>query len=175
MYQHGFCRGKIPRKSCKGNFEEVSELRYTHDTFGRDIQLGAARERLKDAEALHHGKRCTGAIYMGGYAIECSLKALICSQDHKDNFKDTGFYEKHPHGSLHDLNRLLNYASKYTPLKNMVTYQEPYKSAWSVITQFWQKDELRYWNKLEDTDSSERFLASVKKIYALILHQLERR
>jgi hypothetical protein len=167
-----FIRGwmQTRKKFCKGKCEGDSELPYKHDTYDRRIQLGAARERLKDAEALHHVNRCTGAIYLGGYAIECSLKALICSQEHKNNFKDTEFYKGNPKTHLHDLNHLLKHASL-----DIVTVKEPYKSAWNVIIQSWHKDELRYWDKLESNTSSERFLASVKKMYGLILYQLERK
>jgi hypothetical protein len=42
------------------------------DTYDRRIQLGASRRRFEDAEILHNQKRWTGAIYMGGYAIECN-------------------------------------------------------------------------------------------------------
>ncbi len=59
------------------------------DTYGRSIQLGASRRRLEDAEALHRQKRWHGAVYLGGYTIECSLKALICYNEEKQNFKDT--------------------------------------------------------------------------------------
>lgn len=171
MCHYGFSSGKIIHKICKGTREEDWELPYHHDTFDRRIQLGAARERLKDAEALHHLNRCTGAIYLGGYAIECSLKALICSQEHKYNFKDTDFYKGNPKTALHELNRLLT----HTSLEGIIRLNEPYKNAWSVITQSWRKDELRYWDKLENNASSERFLASVKKMYELILYHLERK
>ena len=48
------------------------------DTYDRRCQLGASRRRFEDASALHSCKRWGGAVYMGGYAIECSLKSLIC-------------------------------------------------------------------------------------------------
>jgi hypothetical protein len=171
MCYYSLSKSKTIHKFRKGKIEGDRELSYKHDTFDRRIQEGAARERLKDAEALHQLNRCTGAIYLGGYAIECSLKALICSQEHKYNFKDTNFYKGNPKTALHELNRLLT----HTSLERIVTLNEPYKNAWSVITQSWRKDELRYWDKLENNASSERFLASVKKMYELILYHLERK
>ena len=59
---------------------------YQHDTYDRRIQLGASRRRREDAEALHGAGRWAGGIYLAGYAIECSLKALICSFEGKNNF-----------------------------------------------------------------------------------------
>jgi hypothetical protein len=54
--------------------------------------LGASRHRHKDAELLQQSARWNGAIYLAGYAIECSLKSLICYSEHKDNLKETSFF-----------------------------------------------------------------------------------
>ena len=59
------------------------------DTYGRTIYLGASRRRLEDAEALYNQERWNGAIYMGGYAIECALKSLLCHEEDIVNFKKT--------------------------------------------------------------------------------------
>lgn len=37
----------------------------------------AAKERLRDAEALLSAGRRTGAVYLAGYTVECTLKALL--------------------------------------------------------------------------------------------------
>ncbi|MEM9922477.1 MAG: hypothetical protein AAF915_01760 [Cyanobacteria bacterium P01_D01_bin.50] len=63
------------------------------DTFDRRCQLGASRRRLEDAIALQNSKRWAGSIYLGGYAIECSLKSLICYMEGKNNFKDTQIFK----------------------------------------------------------------------------------
>ena len=39
----------------------------------------SAIQRLEDAEFLLEADRTTGAVYLGGYAVECMLKALILS------------------------------------------------------------------------------------------------
>jgi HEPN domain-containing protein len=36
-----------------------------------------ARERLNDAEFLREGGRNSAAVYLGGYGIECALKAAV--------------------------------------------------------------------------------------------------
>lgn len=46
----------------------------SYDTYDRRVQLGASRHRYKDAEFLQQSARWNGAIYLAGYAIECSLK-----------------------------------------------------------------------------------------------------
>ena len=171
MYYRSFSGGKTIYKICKGKYEESRELPYNHDTFDRRIQLGASRRRREDAEALHNANRWTGAIYLAGYAIECSLKALICYDERKDNFKDTKLFKKGTQGaSLHNLNHLLQ---ELPALQRLIALDRTgtYKNAWNVITQSWQKDELRYWDKSGNKDSSERFLASIQKMHELILSQ----
>ena len=78
------------------------------DTYDRRCQLGTSRRRLDDAVALHNQKRWTGAIYLGGYAIECALKSLICYEEEENNFKDTKCFQKVQGASLHNLTILLN-------------------------------------------------------------------
>jgi hypothetical protein len=146
------------------------EVPYNHDTFDRRIQLGASRRRREDAEVLHQANRWTGAIYMGGYAIECSLKALICYNESKNNFKDTKFFKskEKQRGSLHDLSSLLQ---ELPDLDRSIKFDRTgtYLKAWNTITHEWQKDALRYFDRQKNKETSESFLASVKKIHTLIL------
>ncbi len=46
-----------------------------------------------------------------------------------------------------------------------------YKTAWNIITSLWQKDELRYWDKLGSEDDCQRFIDAVKLIHNFILDQ----
>lgn len=39
-----------------------------------------ASERLQDAKVLLKNGRYNGAVYSGGYVIECLLKAVICQR-----------------------------------------------------------------------------------------------
>jgi hypothetical protein len=146
-------------------------LTYQHDTYDRRIQLGASRRRREDAEALHEARRWGGAIYLAGYAIECSLCALVCSHEGKNNFKDTRLFKKGIQGAtLHNLTHLLQ---ALPAVQRAITLDRTgiYKDAWNIITSLWQKDELRYWDKLGDEHDSERFMASVKLLHTFILNQ----
>ena len=146
-------------------------MSYQHDTFDRRIQLGASRRRREDAEVLHNANRWAGAIYLAGYAIECSLKALICSFEGKNNFKETRIFKRGAQGnSLHSLIHLL----QETPSLQraiMLDRTGKYRAAWNIITSLWQKDELRYWDKLGSEDDCRRFIDAVKLIHNFILHQ----
>jgi hypothetical protein len=143
---------------------------YFHDTYDHRVQLGAARRRWEDAEALHNAGRWAGAIYMAGYAIECALCASICFQEGKNNFKDTRvFIKKGMQGAtLHDLTKLLQ---ELPMLQKAIKYgyNGKYQNAWNTITTFWQKDKLRYYNKIGNEDDSKRFIDAVRMIYGIIL------
>jgi len=146
-------------------------LPYQHDTFDRRIQLGASRRRREDAVTLHEAGRWAGAIYLAGYAIECSLCALICLHEGKNNLKDTRFFREGVRGAtLHNLIHLLQVLP---PIQRAIKYDRTgkYKDAWNTITSLWQKDELRYWDKLGDEHDSERFMGAVKLLHTFILNQ----
>ena len=52
---------------------------------GQDFQRLAV-ERLEDAKVLLAAHRYSAAFYVGGYAIECSLKACICKKTKAGDF-----------------------------------------------------------------------------------------
>jgi hypothetical protein len=144
-------------------------LTYQHDTYDRRVQLGASRRRREDAENLHNAGRWAGSIYLAGYAIECSLKALICYNENKNSFRDTRICQRGGHGNtLHSLTLLLNESSALQRAIKLDRTNK-YKEAWKTITSLWQKDELRYWDKLGNEDDCRRFIDAVKLIHAFIL------
>jgi hypothetical protein len=109
-------------------------------------------------------------MYLAGYAIECSLKAWVCSHEQRLNFKDTRMFRQLGQGAaLHNLNLFLNYLG---PLDEAIKRKRDprYASAWKIVTYMWQKDELRYWNKLGNKEDCRRFLEAVQFMYQFILH-----
>ncbi len=141
------------------------------DTYDKRCQLGASRRRFEDALALHSCKRWKGAVYMGGYAIECSLKSLICDEENKGNFKDTSVYNRGVQGSsLHNLATLFG---KIPSLQRTIELDRTgsYRNAWNIITSTWINDELRYSDKLGDELKSTKFIEAVKKWHQLILNK----
>jgi HEPN domain-containing protein len=65
---------------------------------------GLANVRIRDAETLLAAKRWSGAYYLGGYAVECALKACIAKLTKPDEFPDRTFAEK---CWTHDIERLV--------------------------------------------------------------------
>lgn len=42
--------------------------------------MNLARRRISESRALFRARQYSGAYYLAGYAVECSLKAAICKQ-----------------------------------------------------------------------------------------------
>lgn len=139
------------------------------DTYDKRCQLGASRRRLEDAQALHNYQRWAGAIYLGGYAIECSLKSLICYEEGKTNFKDTRIFQKRLQGaSLHNLTSLLE---SLPTLQRTIQLERTgtYKKAWKVVSSLWHNDELRYSDKTGEKKDSQEFIQAVQTLHKFLL------
>jgi hypothetical protein len=144
------------------------------DTYDARVQLGASRRRKEDAIALHEKHRWNGAIYMGGYAIECCLKSLICFEENKTNFKETIAFKKGLQGSdLHNLAKLLESAERLQRAIKLDRRQPGYREAWHTVSSLWLNDELRYSDKAGNQQNSEKFIEAVKQIHQLLLTQQE--
>lgn len=140
-------------------------------TYDQRVQLGASRRRREDAEALHTAECWNGAIYLGGYTIECSLKSLICYNEGKTNFKDTRVFRKGLSGnSLHNLTKLL---AEVQPLQRAIELDRTntLKPGWKTIQNLWQKDALRYSEKKGTHQDSERFISAVQQLHKWLLSQ----
>ena len=99
-----------------------------------------ARARLKDGQALFRARRYDGAIYLCGYAVECSLKARICNALHWSGFPSTQKeFSRFSSFRTHDLDTLLTLSGREAKIKAR------HLAEWSEASQ-WQP-EVRY-NKI---------------------------
>lgn len=146
-------------------------MTYTHNTFDRRILLGASRRRLEDASNLSLAQRWSGSMYLGGYAIECSLKALICYLEGANNLQDTrSFKNQEQDMRSHQLTRLVQVLPQLQrAIETDRTGQ--YREAWEYLCTRWRTNELRYWDRQGEPDVSERFLQAVKTLHRYILEQ----
>lgn len=118
--------------------------------------LRAAIQRLTTAEFLLANKYNLDAMYLAGYAVECSLKALIVAATAESDRpailkKLTGGKKMHSPEVLGGLLRDLNHP---IPAKLAQRFR---KSSWSV--------DLRYESGRTDTGETRAFLKTVKAVY----------
>jgi hypothetical protein len=104
--------------------------------------------RLDDAWALlrtGQPQRRNGAIYLGGYSVECALKARIC-EDRREKYLDAELF-------THDLHLLAAKTSRWARIQKMQQF-EYLESEWSVT--------LRYKQRPLEAEQVKEFLSKAK-------------
>ena len=122
------------------------------------LLLHVANERLKDAIILLKQKRYNGAIYLGGYVIECLLKAAICVHLNRDNLP--AIYR------IHELIDLLSFAGLLPLLQ---TERRIFQRFTTVAT--WNVT-IRYYGRKFNPQEAKRFLGAVKEVREWILRKI---
>lgn len=89
-----------------------------------------AELRLTDAQALLGLRRYAAAYYLGGYVIECALKACIARQFQRANIPDSRLVSNI---FTHDLARLLRIADLEQPLLEAGHRDRQLELAWGTV------------------------------------------
>lgn len=84
----------------------------------RKLLQRLTRERTRDARALLKDQQYSGAYYLGGYAVECALKACIAKSTNRHDFPDLTIVKK---CHTHDLQELLKLAGLNLDLNDALT------------------------------------------------------
>jgi HEPN domain-containing protein len=131
-------------------------------TTARDFQR-AAGQRLTTAQFLLDNRYNLDAMYLAGYTVECSLKALILeltpAPDRTKTFKKISSGKK-----MHEpevLGMLLKDLGKPIPLKLVKRFR---RSGWSTA--------LRYESGRTDTGETRSFLKTAKAVHDWVEVQL---
>lgn len=124
----------------------------------KNVLLQSAYERLRDARVLarRENKRYTGAVYLGGYVIECLLKAAICMEQHTERLSTK--YR------THELEALLE-ATGYRPtMTPEIAAKFRVIIGWNV--------QLRYQGQQYQAKDARTFLAYVEVIRQWLLEKM---
>jgi hypothetical protein len=98
-----------------------------------------AMKRVRESFILLRNKQYSGAYYLAGYAIECSLKACIARQTKRNDFPDKRLANE---CYSHNLEKLLKIAGLEHDLQNTIQNNPPFEISWAV-TKDWS-EESRY-------------------------------
>jgi HEPN domain-containing protein len=144
---------------------ERLELKVTMPKSSRDF-LNAARQRLSTAEFLVEWDYNLDGMYLAGYAIECSLKALIlhsCSQAEYDELhsKITSGGKMHDAEILGDILKTRGFPIPF----EIVTKLRQQRYKWSV--------NLRYETGRKNSGETRGFLKLAKATYNWVEEQLK--
>ena len=96
---------------------------------GSDFQR-LARVRLRAARLLLAGGCFDGAYYLGGYAVECALKACIAKKTQRHDFPDRDSNKYYTHG-LETLARIVG-PQLESDIKSSVAVQ----ANWAIVTKW---------------------------------------
>lgn len=106
----------------------------------RDLQA-LAEIRLGDAEALYGAGRYPGAYYLGGYAVDCGLKAAIAKLTRANDFPEL----KRTHAShTHDLNALLQLAGLADDLERDLGKSPAFERCWLTLKDWLETSRYRH-------------------------------
>jgi HEPN domain-containing protein len=104
----------------------------------RDFQK-LSEARLKDAKALLRARQFDGAYYIGGYAVECALKACICKNTKRYDFPPEDTRRTH---YIHDLEGLVKAAGIATNWQRDCQADATLALYWGVVKDWSEK--MRY-------------------------------
>ncbi len=124
----------------------------------KNVLLQSAYERLRDARVLarSENRRYTGAVYLGGYVIECLLKAAICVEQRTERLPAK--YQ------IHELDVLLE-ATGYRPtMTSELAAKFRVIMGWNVM--------LRYQGRQYQAQEAHTFLANVEVIRRWLLEKM---
>jgi hypothetical protein len=98
-----------------------------------------AELRLNEARLLARHKNPSGAYYLAGYVIECTLKAIIAQQFRANEIPDRGLVND---VYSHDLAKLLRLAGLESQLNTACETDSDLERRWSIIKNW--NEQARY-------------------------------
>jgi HEPN domain-containing protein len=121
----------------------------------RDFQE-LARIRLKEARLLLGAGCWEGAYYLGGYAVECLLKACIARKTERHDFPDK---DRTNQSYTHDLEKLLHLAGLGGALKEAERRDPQLELGWQIVGEWSEKSRYEKRSQAE----AEALLAAIQR------------
>lgn len=110
-----------------------------------------AKERIRNVKVLLAARHWSAAYYLGGYVVECALKACIAKLMKSEEFPDKNFAEK---CWTHNLGQLLNLTGLKADFDAAIAADPDLRRNWEII-----KD----WN--EASRYARKTKAKAKRLY----------
>lgn len=109
----------------------------------RELQ-DLAEERARDAEALLDAGQWSGAYYLAGYAVECSLKACVAKMTSQYDFPNKDLATK---CYTHNLETLVEVAGLVLQRKLDAAANVALGSSWLVVKDWDEKARYQHWTE----------------------------
>jgi hypothetical protein len=129
----------------------------------RDDFRRLARIRRREAKTLLDRGQFAGAYYLLGYAIECALKACICSKTRRFDFPDKDRANK---VHTHSLESLIQYAELQPDLKSSMSANPALALNWALVKDWSAED--RYEHRFSEQDVRDFYSACTSRKNGLL-------
>ncbi|MHB8604825.1 MAG: DNA-binding protein [Thermoplasmatota archaeon] len=111
-----------------------------------------SKERIHDAQVLFREKRYSAAFYLGGYSVECALKARIAKETRRHQFPDKDVAMK---AYQHDLESLVGTAGLSALWQAELAANKQFKLYWNVVKGWKETSRYEFRKKAEANDLIE--------------------
>jgi HEPN domain-containing protein len=101
-----------------------------------------AESRLAEARLLLTNGFPSGAYYLAGYAVECTLKSIIATGFRANEIPDKSLVNR---VYTHDLNELLNLAGLRSPLYEDMSLDPDLKASWTTVSKWSEHARYETW------------------------------
>ena len=115
----------------------------------RDFQR-LAELRLREAEALLRARHFSGAYYLGGYAIECALKACIAKRTKRYDFPESPSSVRDCYS--HDLVQLVRVALLNSELDKRKRSDPQFEDSWRIVIEWSEQSRYEFIVKQDARD-----------------------
>ena len=123
----------------------------------QSVLVHVADRRRGDASVLLQKKRYDGALYLGGYVVECMLKAAICQWIGEERLPERYM--------THDLNWLREQAALMPPSR--LHKQWEHVTRWDVA--------VRYSSQPVSAESARQFINAMEVIRRWLIDEIRKR
>lgn len=108
-----------------------------------------AELRLSEAGALLEAGHYSGAYYLGGYAVECGIKAIIATSFQSNAIPD----RKRLDGVfVHNPAKLLNVAGLEVQLQNATSRSPEFQKNWILVKDWSERSRYEIWDEGQARD-----------------------
>lgn len=111
-----------------------------------------AEMRFRDAQVLFAGKRYSASYYVGGYAVECALKACIAKRTRRSDFPNK---KRANEAHTHDLEALVKTAELESQRLGQVQANPVFAINWAVVKDWTPESRDKKYSRKEANDLVE--------------------
>ncbi|MGH2361826.1 MAG: DNA-binding protein [bacterium] len=129
----------------------------------RDDLRRLSRLRIREARILLRAGAVQGAYYLGGYAVECALKACVAQQFRQHDIPDRKLVND---VYTHDMDKLLDLEGLRPTLQQHAAMHPLLQTNWNVVKDW--KETARYNPRVTAQEAQDLYSACTARRYGIL-------